>query len=617
MSARIFPFPTHISASGTGSPPVLQVHFELKEVGDVLIDKRVRLVVYDKSLYPKSRLGRGGLLDFTEETVLFDQPDLLSDNHSEQDPALGPGSGVLLSVEGVLHKTKVSQRWFMSITDIKENAKSLQGPITLHLVNEHGLFAPVGKIAYRDDDIFRIGGDLVLLIRMHLLEPAGGLQKGAVLISSLNPRHNPGVRGTPDDKPNRVDWDAVSSATPTVGGNGGFQPPPTARPTTRVLPQDLTGYYEAQVANYRTTDPVLLVHINQAGHQLVGWFTPPASFPGITPAVLPKGAPTKGGAFRTIESHGPSGPWEIEWWEGPSTARNEADPDDKVGTFRRGVLAIRPGHPQDDFLQELDLIFNLDDQGSDGLRVPLTRRGLNARWPFGIIRDVVRQDVREALVEEQLKPVPTTFWSRVDDVLSDRNLRLVADVRSWVEANAGPLFLTSRDRSRETVAREDVAKILSQVVGVLPHGDDVVILNKVRAIAAANTISVSVSGTPLLTLSVLEWMKVMVNQEMGDLRENFPGKSDQDLAEKLEPVFRRVGLEPSGRFIYTLDFTALGTSTPVLVVGVGGFAFRCGITKQIQDDPTGRAPPSMRRIRRRSTGSASPESTRRWGPGSR
>ena len=388
---RIVITPNEFSPSGD-TAPLLKVVFNFDSVGDAMVDCRARLVVYDRALYFATALGKAeGLDPFTKDGQNV-QPNLGA-GPDPANPPLGVGTGVLAVVEGVIRRTKGRKGaygWCFRPTTTATNTDGVKLAIIGESLDDYGNFVPAFTMSYLKDDL---AGDLMryLVFRMiNLGKTFGAAGSGDVIACNLNPKHNRAAKPVTFH---------VAAQNASAGGAIGEDPaasdikPPEA--AERKLASDLTGLYEAYPYDDQgkeTTDfsfdPPLMVHINQAGNALVGWFAPPATNNGAKQGTPPAVVPTAAGCFISCAAPGPNGR-ACEWFldpNGGNPARNTIDPDMRPPASKTMTLKIEDG-PKDDVAIGITMTFDGDPGGPpQSGTIRLRRTGLGTRTPYYCLR---------------------------------------------------------------------------------------------------------------------------------------------------------------------------------------------------------------------------------------
>ena len=282
-------------------------------------------------------------------------------------PPFGVGTGVLAMVEGVIRRTLGQKGWCFKPTSTTTNTGAIKLSLIVESLDDFGNFSPAFTVSYLSDDL---AGNLMRYLVFRLVNQGvtfGGPGSGDVIACNINPTHNSGAIG-PVLSGGAVTFH-VSSEDAThdseIGGDGGKKAIVGPKASARALDPDLTGLYEAYPydENGKETtsfayDPPLMVHINQAGNALVGWFSPCATNNGAKQSSPPAVIPTACGCFYACAAPGPDGRRLCEWFlqDGGNPARNETDPDLQPLTLKSMVLKIEDG-PKDDVAIGITMTF--------------------------------------------------------------------------------------------------------------------------------------------------------------------------------------------------------------------------------------------------------------------
>jgi outer membrane protein OmpA-like peptidoglycan-associated protein len=607
---RIVITPNEFSPSGD-TAPVLKVLFNFDSVGDAMVDCRARLVVYDRALYFATALGKAeGLDPFTKDGQNV-QPNLGA-GPDPANPPLGVGTGVLAVVEGVIRRTKGRKGtygWCFRPTTTTTNTDGVKLSIIGESLDDYGNFVPAFTMSYLKDDL---AGDLMryLVFRMiNLGKTFGAAGSGDVIACNINRKHNRAA--TP------VTFH-VAAQNASGGGAIGEDPaasdikPPEA--AERKLPSDLTGLYEAYPYDDQgkeTTDfsfdPPLMVHINQAGNALVGWFAPPATNNGAKQGTPPAIFPTAAGCFISCAAPGPNGRL-CEWFldpNGGNAARNTIDPDLRPPATKMMTLKIEDG-PKDDVAIGITMTF--DDQLTSGgppqsATIRLRRTGLGTRTPYYCLRpylidpdhqpDPQQVEFAREVAQDQIEVLPMTFWDRMAGTVATK---LLTAVQEWSDAGG--------QTSSKLRARGDASNVL---VSLVPPPTDPkeegaryrVVSGKVRALLANIDLEVSSLSiqapqiTTTETESALEWLQLMVDDRITEVMKAQPTLTAADVWGRdgdytnIEKGFKTLQITPSGDFVYRFDFLTVGGALPAIAF-IGGYAFMLTIKKdKITKDKNG------------------------------
>jgi outer membrane protein OmpA-like peptidoglycan-associated protein len=309
-------------------------------------------------------------------------------------------------------------------------------------------------------------------------------------------------------------------------------------------------------------NPALTLALNQSGKVLVGWFaSPPAFVPNIADTVSRVGDENKfkmqGVLVANLEDQGPRG-IPFNWIRsGQYRPFNELDPDDLLlriandpsdRTIRAGLMQFveqSAGKP----FQELLVRFDNSQRTFDRF----VRVKQSARWPVADI-DFLPPAVRDWMIGEQIDPVPSTYIDEIRarvGVIGDppRLPPMAKLLEEWARG----------DETVKKIKREQMANEIDDPAFSSPH-HAVAVGVRLRAQAAASTITLN--G---ITQTYLEWYRDVLADEENVIART-PG-----FVSIVKPKFARAGIEVAGQFAYTLTFTKLGGSIPVVKVGAYGF----------------------------------------------
>ncbi len=609
---RIIITPNEFSPSRT-TPPKLRLAFNFEGVpgADKLVDCRARLVIYDRDLYFATALGRQeGPDPFTKDGQKV-TPNLGA-GPDPADPPLGAGTGVLAKVEGVIRKTLDKKWWCFKPTNAATNTGDIALSLILESRDDFANFSPLCTVSYPKDDL---AGALVryLVFRLvNLGSSFGGPGSGDVLACNVNPTHNAGAvapvlaAANPDMSAGAVTFH-VSSADESreskIGGDGGKKEIAAAKAGARGLDPDLTGLYEAYPydENGKETksfdyDPPLMVHINQAGNALVGWFSPPNDNNGAKKSTPPAVLPTAAGCFFSTAKPGPNGRL-CEWFvqAGGKPARNETDPDSKPTSLKIMNLKIEDG-PADDVAIGITMTF--EDRLTSGgalqsATLRLRRTGTSTRIPFYCLQpyltdidhqpDLAKVEFAREVVQDQIEVLPMTWWDRLSRRVSTE---LLPKIQQWSDTGG---FGGGKPSDKAT-ARDAVSQVLISLVPNPTHSNEAaaryrVICARVRALFQATDVQIS-NG---VTHSALEWLQLMVDDQITEVvkrkRDQTPNITPTDVwgsptdKTNIEEGFKTFQITPSGEFVYTMKFFTVGGALPT-VLCVGGYGFLLRIAKE-------------------------------------
>lgn len=603
MADRMIIMPPRLTARQSGTAPRLDYVFVYP---DVLAGAKVRLIVYDLDLFRQNPLCAAegpGFARFKrgdQARAVLDPANAHPTFGSELDPLLVNGSGILLKLDGTLLRTQklpAPQGWYFSKrAEAVENSDKPFSIVRLHMpMDEKDADSrqvnadAIARIILRDDSFQHQITDHRLVFRVALTHPHAGIPAGGVVAQSLCPEHNPACPPAPPDNPRNAGAIVLEAAAvkqgkpPRIGGPDDPPAPLSPTPSPRVLPFDLTGFYEHDSPN-----PEMILQVNQAGYSIVGWFSKPFTI--FTPPAngIPN-LPTKPGCFynpNPITNPAPGVSYLIAWQCQPAgSSINQGDPDDynqtQHGELRRIPQPGAPGGPQDELIE---LTFEHDD-GSPSATARFRKVKRGARWPWHIIADpaLLSPDEREAVVVAHVQPVVGAAWERMRAqmnpawVIEGGGGATFGDlIRSWYEA--------SEVGSGRKLAREEVSKHLYTVISPFKdfYGGDHrrrAAAARMQAFAAQYRLKIGSADETVLT-----WLRLIIGHYATDLVRKTGDDSAEFIERMLDKGFKDAEIWPGGRFVYTIKFEKLGVpKVPVLKA----YVFRATIKKEIrQDDGT-------------------------------
>jgi outer membrane protein OmpA-like peptidoglycan-associated protein len=609
MGYRIIVMPPLVKPE-IGTLPVLRCDLNFADLGDRMIGKQVRIVVYDRDLYVLSDLGlsEGGvnLTKFIDDGVPLSgepiQPAPFrtaegplpatspSSTGTQLNPTLGSATGVLLKLDGTLQKTKTEQ-WFLQVANKQEDPNPGDRRILLQLLQKDDRVLPMATIAYsRDEGEFF--NTRSLLFRVALLESAAAdLPIGKVIASNLNTSHNPGTApirfrtDAPDDPSLSVIANAgaasgaTSSSAPSAFAPLAQQGPSriAAAPTpiSRVSSPDLTGLYES-IPVKDGENSALLLQLNQVGKALVGWFSSPPDFVAnlsdIQSLQSPDRIKMQGVLIAYLDQAGPNG-IQFSWTKGPFRKFNEMDPDDLLALLRTDVTKAKPAgllrnipHTGSDLF--LDLAVSFDPLTNTFDRFVRVKR--TARWSF-LLLSFFPQRIQNLLITEQVTPVPSSYLDNLRKNVGPvgnppKDPHVAQSISEWRNANK-----LLKALKREQIAQELKDPGLSDPLYRETIGE------RLRAHAASSLLSVKVSGVfsdSTETKTYLEWYQDVLAEEQDELDQN-PGE-----VSVVKPIFEKAGIQLGGKFSYKLTFTKFGASGQV-IIKAGFFACTLDIKQDL------------------------------------
>lgn len=605
VAARMVFFPQVVSSRKNVTQPRLDLFLSFPDVYD---GAKVRLVVYHLDMYNRSPLCKKEGPAFFK----FKQGDLtrafLDDSKAdprhgtELNPKLGTETGVLLKMDGTLFRSKkkdVKAWWFGLRSSPEENTSKPFSILRLHMATTEedvisGRVNPkaIGRIILLDDTFQNMYTDHRLAFRIALTSPHAGISEGGVIAASLCPEHNPACPPEPKDNPKNkgvvlFDAAAVKAGKPhPIGGDGGNTAPVPPTPNPRVLPFDLTGLYE-HVDGAR--DPAILLHLNQAGHSLVGWFSLPIPVPGPQAPAPVAGLPPAPGCLwvSSMETEDKARGHQFFWAAQATNTINTMDPDAIVPQTNGAPGWIKRGtDPNDANVDAVVVTFEHND-GSASQALTLRKVRNDARWPWAIIRDPAHltQEERDLLIADQVRPVATAVWERLRKQMDPKTVLEKGPPEKSIETVISDWVNTSAFNERRA-ARDRISNHLLHLMGpfIGPAGD-YVHRAAVQIKAAAATYNVSVGAA---TDTVYGWLQRMVSQYMTELAakrdadiDGMGGATDAQLYDMLENGFKRAEFGPEGKFIYTMTFSKVASTDKLPYIH--GYWFTVTINKEVEN----------------------------------
>ena len=609
VAARMVFFPQTVTDRKNVTEPRLDLAISFPDVYD---GAKVRLVVYQLDMYARGALCKRG--EPSPGFQKFKQGDLTRaflDNSkvdamygTELNPKLGPHTGILLKLDGTLlrsQKVKSPRGWWFGLTGTpEENTDKPYSILRFHMptTQEDAIAGRVNakaiaRIILLNDTVQNMYANHRLAFRMALTSAHAGIAAGGVIASSLCPEHNPAVPPEPKSNPKNagvVIWDeaAVKKGMPhPIGGGGESSPAVPATPNPRVMPFDLTGYYEHVNPG---KDPAILLHLNQAGHALVGWFAFPIPVPGGPVPGTIAGWPTTPGCLwvSSLATEDKAKGYQFFWASQSSGGVNQMDPDAIVPHTNGAPGWIKRGtDPTDPKIDAVVLTFEHND-GSQAGTVTLRKVTDEARWPWAVISDASRisAEEREVIIAQQVRPVTNAVWARVREQMNPKTVLEKGPpektIQSVIVEWAGTTNPNVRWACRETISKH-LLHVLGPFIGLVGDYEHQAAL---QIKAAATKYKVTVGTT---TNTVYAWLMMMVTQylsDMIDMRDagdsGLKGKTDAQMyEEKVENGFRRAEFAPEGKYIYTMTFTQIA-GTPDFVPVVNAYWFTVTINKEVE-----------------------------------
>ncbi|MBK8258108.1 MAG: hypothetical protein IPK82_36265 [Polyangiaceae bacterium] len=623
VAARMVFYPQTLSNRKNATEPRLDLFLAFPDFYD---SAKVRLVVYHLDMYQKSPLlknedkgstipqpkGGGGVFHKFKQGDLnraFLSTTAVDDKYgSELNPKLGIGTGVLLKIDGTLFKCKKKEvkAWWLSPRGTpEENTSKPFSVCRFHVATtdedaRSGRVNPkaVGRIILLDDSHQYQWTDHRLAIRMALTHPHAGISEGAVIAASLCPEHNPAC--PPDDKNNiknrgviLFDAAAVKSGKPHPIGEDKDKPLVSPTPNPRVMPFDLTGRYEHING---AQDAALVLHLNQAGHALVGWFSLPIPMPApFAPAPI-VGLPAAPGCLwvSSLPNEDKVRGWQFLWARLPNNTVNTMDPDGIDNNPLGGTGWIQETKdPTDASVDAVNLTF----EHADGTTSPVLTLRLvwpYPRWPWAIINDpkYFTPEERDLIITDEVRPVATGVWARLrkqfhPDAEIEKGppqATVASVIRDWKALPQGGNRAGPRGKMATYLGH--LIDPFRGLTGDYKHRA----AEHIRAGALYHQVKAgdvfdSVYGW--LMNMITDYMTWMIGQRQAGIGD-FVGKSDAELYERVESGFRDIELVPQGRFIYTMKFKKyLGTEK---LPAPNVFWFTVTIKKEVENPDHTRTP---------------------------
>jgi hypothetical protein len=364
----------------------------------------------------------------------------------------------------------------------------------------------------------------------------------------------------------------ASLARPTLQAPAPAPPPVAAqvspapgRVLQRVVPPDLTGRYEHVPAPGMNSAAVL--HLNQAGHALVGWFSGPPLFvsqrsptrsrapewnatwllPGVLVARLGTAADWQAGApcyWVQSRASAPTSGIDLMVLDG-------LDPPDAL-TDDAHTGYLRAAGPAVGVLgQEVQLMFEWAGRSKDdaGSYDRFLRVSGEARIPNFVIQQMP-PGMTAAMYADQVRPIPSSATDARRDAMAgvgERVPPLAGLITAWHEADADNTAL-------RTIRREAIGNYVRDVLDpTIPSYYRSSAFDTVRAQMAWKDLRVGA-----LTQSYLQWLRQVAGEELArvrDVQAAHPGTAPKESDSPLLVTFQRAGLMPVGDFLYTFNFS--------------------------------------------------------------
>ena len=372
---------------------------------------------------------------------------------------------------------------------------------------------------------------------------------------------------------------APTRPTLTLQAGGSTSPRPRvmplpARVRPRALTPDLTGRYE-HVPRPGTNSAAVL-HLNQAGHALVGWFTgPPPFVTGLSPTT--SRTPELNQVWLRpgvlVARLGTAGGWEIGapcyWSQSQVTAPDLGtdlmaldglDPPDAMGDNAH-VGYLRSAGPAVGIVgQEVQLMFEWAGKNKDepSSYDRFLRVSAEARLPNFLIQQMPTQ-IALQLYADQVRPVPSSEINARRAAMAgigDQVPPLARLLIAWAQAPAA-------DTSLRALRREAVGNYVRGILDpTTPASYRSQAFDPVRAQMAWKDLTIGVVTQPYL-----QWLRQVGAEELARARElqaANPATAPKEVDNGLLIAFRRAGLMPEGDFLYTFSFNATSRDVDTL-----------------------------------------------------
>lgn len=328
---------------------------------------------------------------------------------------------------------------------------------------------------------------------------------------------------------------------------------------------DLTGLYES-VPNKVGTHSAVMLQLNQAGKVIVGWFVPP-------PAWMPNRSDTKSRSPEENQYMMPAGVLfgeitkpliqGLDFFWTPANIQIKT-PEDLLENFTHDpsdIIVDRNKKKIEGKLKplviegELDSIylsFNADRlNNADVMTSPFVERFIRIKAiprVSNYIRSFLPKKMQEALLAEQICPLPTSFVDAARGTLAPfdtpASIPPVAQLlKQWRHAN---------NSTEKEIKRTQITNIIYSVL--LDNRSSRTYLidyqRKLRAHMSSHTLVIDAEKK-----TYWEWYQAVLGEEI-DRLEEFGKKLDKNNS-PLFDIFSRAGIETSGKFVYTLTFESV------------------------------------------------------------
>lgn len=366
----------------------------------------------------------------------------------------------------------------------------------------------------------------------------------------------------PAPRPRPVVQAPAATPTPTASR---IVPAP-GRTMQRVVSPDLTGRYEHVPAP--GTDSAAVLHLNQAGHALVGWFSGPPLFvanrsptrsrkpewngtwllPGVLVARLGTAADWQAGApcywlqSRASQPTSGSDLMALDGLDPPDALTDDAH----TGYLRSAGPAVGVVG------QEVQLMFEWAGRSKDdaGSYDRFLRVSGEARIPNFVVQQMPPA-MTAALYADQVRPIPSSATDTRRDAMAgvgDRVPALAGLITAWQQADV-------HDTARRTIRREAIGDHVRGILDpTIPSYYRSSAFDLVRAQMAWKDLRVGA-----VTQSYLQWLRQVAAEELARVRDQqaaHPGTGPKESDSPLLVTFQRAGLMPVGDFLYTVAFSS-------------------------------------------------------------
>ena len=600
--ARLSLSPTDVAFSAT-TRPVIECDLKLGGAGSPFVSMGVTLAVYDRDIYARSAAGAKEQAQAQSTSSSQAWPGFTSDSFVlpldvPVSPDVVAGNGVLFVLDGVLQLTR-DKRWCLKPSG---PPKQLRVPsriqVDLMMIGDKGKMIVVGQIGYFDADITDTAGRALLfrLVKNQVPTPA------EVIAASM------GKQGGGPANPMVVLRVAAQGddSNETIGGSTQRSPLKPPDPVDRVTQADLTGFYET--VDLASVVRPFSVQINQAGKRIAGWINDvPAGFPDTLqtragevkiarrPTVVAKKDKTVVPVelARNIVFAGvPIGPniWSLIWWApgeldhepGLDPDRNPAYGQEDVerAVAGQGLLSLATGSAATD--QSLVMVLRLDTPTGPYGPWTIVRVRMEARWPNQLIEDLpkfgfptsprVIHEAQDYLRATQSRPLPRVYHAFVRAIISVDNPGLMNPLRTWFKSH-------EMDPLSASMARDSLAAEIQKIFMFGDAGYKAVIRGAARAIGAVQFPNLDDGKRNLIG-----WFEWVVSEHWDALKANSANKdvADMDLYQNnIEEGFRDIGISPTGRFKYVLNFHQ-AHATFHYGIGFSPIAYTATVTREVR-----------------------------------